>query len=125
MLILLYTLHGMKQAPAQNLGSSFTHFSRKQVGHILRQRAFHGHRAACSGAHRGADADAVRHLGVLRHPEGLLCAVQCLPPDAVPAAAVEVIPGQRMADGRKVHPDLVGAAGHRHAGGQAQAVLYL
>ena len=40
-------------------------------------------------------------------------------------AAVKVVPGKRMADGRKMHPDLVGAASHRHAGRKAKAVFFL
>ena len=46
-----------------------------------------------------------------------------LPPDARPAPAVEVISGQRVADGCKMYPYLVGAARHRDAGRKAQAVF--
>ena len=48
-----------------------------------------------------------------------------LPPDARPAPAVEVIAGQRVADGCKMYPYLVGPARHRDAGREAQAVFGL
>ena len=49
--------------------------------------------------------------------------VERLPPDARPAPAVEVISGQRVADGCKMYPYLVGPARHRDAGREAQAVF--
>ena len=60
-----------------------------------------------------------------RHPEALPCTVQRLPPNALPAPAVKVIPRQRVADGRKMHPDLMGATRYRHTGCKAQAVFCL
>ena len=95
----------------------------KKLCHILRQRAFHCHRPQGRLVHRYFDADAVRHPLAARHPERLFCAVERLPPDARPAPAVEVISGQRVADGCKMYPYLVGPARHRDAGREAQAVL--
>ena len=105
----------------------FTKFtnSAKELRHIGGQRAFHRHRAQGRLVHRRFDADAVLQRLTARHSERLAGAVEGLPSDACPAPAVEVIPGQRVADGRKVHPDLVGAAGHRHAGREAEAVFCL
>ena len=45
-----------------------------------------------------------------------------LPGNAVTVPAVKVVPGQRVADGCKVHPDLMGAARHGNTGGKAQAL---
>src|SRR5699024_12402066 len=53
------------------------------------------------------------------------CPLQRLPADPVPVPSVEVVPGQGAADGGKVHPDLVGAPGDRHAGRQTEAFLRL
>ena len=43
--------------------------------------------------------------------------------DALPVAAVEVIPGQRVAQRGKVDPDLVGPPRYRDTGRQAEAIL--
>ena len=45
-----------------------------------------------------------------------------LPGNAVTVPAVKVVPGQRVTDGCKVHPDLMGAARHGNTGGKAQAL---
>ena len=49
--------------------------------------------------------------------------MQRLPPDPLPVPTVEVISGQRVADGGKVDPDLVRPPRHRDTGGQAETVL--
>lgn len=68
--------------------------------------------------------DALRRRGMPRGTrEGLACAVERLTPDLLPAAAVEVIPGQRVPDGSEVDPNLVGPARHRYTGGKAEAVI--
>ena len=71
--------------------------------HIRRQRAFHRDRAQLQ---RHFHPDAVRQRGVHRHRKALPGAVQRLPANALPAAAVKVVPGKRMANRRKMHPDL-------------------
>lgn len=48
-----------------------------------------------------------------------------LPGNAVTVSAVKVVPGQRVADGCKVYPDLMGAARHGNTGGKAQALRCL
>ena len=99
-LILLYTLHALKQALVTKFGRFF---------HVLFTKSW----SAISGG-SGLSTVTVRPVlaqspavrmqmpsgtwRVLRHPEGLLCAVQCLPPDARPGGRRRGHP--RPADGR-------------------------
>lgn len=80
MFILLYTLHGMKQATETVSGQFFHALFTKAVRHIW-QRFPEGHRVLRSGAHRGADAE--RRVPAPSGTGTKVCfAVQCLPPDA-------------------------------------------
>src|SRR5699024_4762234 len=118
----LYTPAALRQGFAQDLDTAFTDFSPKQRGHVGGQRAFH---RDGDKAQRRLKTKAVRHGPSRRAEKALPAAVKGLPADPVPAAAVEVVPGQGAADGGKVHPDLMGPPGDRDAGGQAQAVPHL
>ena len=99
----------------------FSYFSIQQCPHILGQGALHSNGAGVF-LHRRFQPDAAGHLGVSRHPETLPGAMERLPGNAVTVPAVKVVPGQRVADGCKVHPDLMGAARHGNTGGKAQAL---
>ena len=129
-LYLLYTLPAPKQALTQNLGQAFTYFSRNSQ--IQRKNCAISAGSGLSTvtvrrvvSSTGASMQMPSSSVSQRHSERLAGAVEGLPSDAGPAPAVEVIPGQRVADGSKMHPDLMGAARHRHAGREAEAVFCL
>src|SRR5699024_7899226 len=118
----LYTPAARRQGFAQDLDTAFTDFSRKQRKNVGGQGAVHRDRCQPQGR---LEPEAAGHGLPCRHPKALAGAVEGLPADPVPVAAVEIVSGQGAADGGKVDPDLVGPPGDGDAGGQAEAVLHL
>ena len=115
-------LPSLKQALSQNLGGSFTYFSPKSCfiscgsGFPPQQSSSYFHSPGIPPGFRPPPGctPAPGSSGLRSAAPAAQCA---------PAPAVKVIPSQRVADGRKMHPDLMGAARYRHTGCKAQAVF--